>query len=124
MAHLTSAASGSKDEKVNTILAADLEIQGTVKFRTSLMIKGVLHGVVLSEGLLIVGPSAKVTATITTKNLISHGEIQGDVDASEQIVLKNTAVHNGNITTRNIVIENGSTFNGACLMKVKDSPAM
>jgi cytoskeletal protein CcmA (bactofilin family) len=112
------------DEKnVTTTLAADIEIQGTIKFKSSLMITGVFNGKILSEGLLIVGPTAKVTAAITTKNLISHGEIKGDVDAGDQIVLKNTAVHNGNITTRNIVIEKGSTFNGACTMKMKDSPA-
>ncbi|MCX5810620.1 MAG: polymer-forming cytoskeletal protein, partial [Proteobacteria bacterium] len=56
-------------------------------------------------------------ATITTKNLISHGEIQGDVTASEQVILKSSAVHNGNITTPDIVIEKGSLFNGSCTMK-------
>ncbi len=111
------------DEKnVTTILADDLEVQGTIKFKNSLMIRGVLEGEIVSEGLLIVGPTAKVTAKITTKNLISHGEIQGDVTASEQVILKNTAVHNGNVTTPNIVIESGSVFNGSCIMK-KDTAA-
>jgi cytoskeletal protein CcmA (bactofilin family) len=105
------------ETKLTTILADDIEIQGTIKFKSSLMVKGVLQGVVLSEGLLVVGPTAKVTATITTKNLISHGLIQGDIDASERIILKNTAVQNGNVTTGNIVIENGSVFNGTCMMK-------
>ena len=111
------------EKRVTTTLADDLEIQGTIKFKSSLMITGIFNGEIISEGLLIVGPTAKVTATITTKNLISHGAIQGNVDVSEEIILKNTAVHNGNITTRNIVIENGSIFNGACTMKVRDITA-
>ena len=37
------------------------------------MIKGSLEGEIISEGLLIVGPTAKVNAKITTKNLVSHG---------------------------------------------------
>ena len=37
--------------------------------------------------------------------------------ASEQVVLKGTAVHTGNITTPTIVIENGSVMNGSCIMK-------
>ena len=86
------------------------------------MITGIFNGEIISEGLLIVGPTAKVTATIMTKNLISHGEIQGDVTASEQVILKKTAVHNGNITAPDIAIESGSLFNGACIMK-KDTAA-
>ena len=109
--------SNASEEGVTTILADDLEIQGTIKFKSSLMIKGVLEGEIISEGLLIAGSTAKVTAKITTMNLISHGEIQGDVTASEQVILKSTAVHTGNITTPNIVIEDGSVFNGSCIMK-------
>jgi cytoskeletal protein CcmA (bactofilin family) len=108
------------EKDITTILADDLEIQGIMKFKKSLMIKGVLKGEIISEGLLIVGHTAKVEATITTKNLISYGEIKGDVTASEQVILKGTAVHNGNVTTRSIMIENGSVFNGSCMMKAKD----
>jgi cytoskeletal protein CcmA (bactofilin family) len=121
MTNTVSKASDAGEENVTTILADDLEIQGTIKFKSSLMIKGVLEGEIISEGLLIAGATAKVTATITTKNLISHGEIQGDVTASEQVILKSTAVHNGNITTPNVVIESGSVFNGSCIMKRESS---
>jgi cytoskeletal protein CcmA (bactofilin family) len=117
MANTVSKTSDFGEENVTTILADDLEVQGTIKFKSSLMIKGVLEGEIISEGLLIVGSTAKVKATITTKNLISHGEIQGDVTASEQVILKSTAVHNGNVTTPNVVIESGSVFNGSCIMK-------
>ncbi len=117
MAYTTPNASSKKDEKQSTVFADDLEIQGTVKFKDSLLIKGVFNGEILSEGLLVVGPDAKVTATIKTRNLISRGEIRGDVYAGEQVVLEETAIHNGNITSPGIVIERGSTFNGSCSMK-------
>jgi len=117
MTNTVSKISNAGEEVVTTILADDLEIQGTIKFKSSLMIKGVLDGEIISEGLLIVGSTAKVKATIATKNLISHGEIQGDVTASDQVILKSTAVHNGNVTTPNVVIESGSVFNGSCIMK-------
>jgi cytoskeletal protein CcmA (bactofilin family) len=120
MTNTTPSVSEVVEKDVTTILADDLEIEGTIKFKSSLMIKGVLKGEIISEGLLIVGATAKVTATITTKNLISYGEIQGDVTASEQVILKGTAVHNGNVTTRNVMIENGSVFNGSCMMKARD----
>jgi cytoskeletal protein CcmA (bactofilin family) len=116
MTNVAATPTGLGEENVTTVLADDLEVNGTVKFKSSLMIKGVLDGEIISEGLLIVGPTAKVTATITTKDLISHGEIKGDVTASGQVILKETAVHTGDITTPNIVLESGSIFNGSCVM--------
>ena len=61
-----------------------------------------------------------VTATISTKTLVSHGEITGNVTATEQVTLKNTSLHNGDVSTPNIIIENGAVFNGSCAMRAKD----
>jgi cytoskeletal protein CcmA (bactofilin family) len=121
MANMNQTASGIDETNITTILADDLRINGTMTFKSSLMIKGTLEGEIISEGLLIVGPTAKVSAKVTTKNLVSHGEIVGDVTASEQVVLKETAVQTGNITTMNIIVESGSLFNGSITMKGKDS---
>jgi cytoskeletal protein CcmA (bactofilin family) len=109
--------SENAEEKMVTVIAEDLHIKGTITFKTSLMIKGSLEGEIISEGMLVVGPTAKIDATITTKSLVSHGVIQGDVTASEQVVLKGTAIHTGKITTPNIMVESGSVFNGSCVMK-------
>ena len=116
MATMVPHASENAEEKVTTVIADDLHIKGTITFATSLMIKGTLEGEIVSEGLLVVGPTAKIGAKIVTKSLISHGEIRGDVTASEQVVLKQSAVQTGNITTPFIVVENGSVFNGSCVM--------
>jgi len=125
MATIVPPTSEESEEKVTTVIAEDLHIKGSLRFETSLMMKGSLEGEISSEGLLVVGPTAKVTAKVTTKKLVSHGEITGDVTASEQVVLKGTAVHRGNITTPYIIVENGSIFNGSCVMKreaVAESP--
>jgi cytoskeletal protein CcmA (bactofilin family) len=71
MVQITSEASGRQDEKVATTLADDIEIQGTIKFKSSLMITGVFNGKILSEGLLIVGPTAKVTAAFPLMSLVT-----------------------------------------------------
>ncbi len=117
MANMTPGISEGENDKITTVIADDLEIKGIVKFESSLMTKGVIEGEIISQGLLIVGPTARVTATITTKDLISHGEIHGDVTATDKAVLKKTAVHEGDITTPSIVIEGGSVFNGSCIMQ-------
>jgi len=118
-------ASNIDETNVVTTLADDLHISGTITFKSSLMIKGSLDGEIVSEGLFIVGPTAKVNAKVTTKKLVSHGEITGDVTASEQVVLKQASTHSGNVTTPYLIAERGSTFNGSCVMKreaVAESP--
>ena len=125
MAPIVPPASEWTEEKVTTVIAEDLHIKGSLRFETSLMIKGSLEGEIISEGLLVVGPTAKINATIVTKRLISHGEIQGEVTASEQVVLKGTAVQTGDIITPYIIMESGSIFNGSCITKreaVAESP--
>ncbi len=106
-----------EEKDVSTIIAEDLEVSGTIKFKSSLMIKGVVQGEIFSEGLLIVGPTAKVTANIVTKDFISHGQVTGNITASGQAILKNTSVYKGDITTPHINIEDGSYFDGSCTMK-------
>ncbi len=120
MASIVPAASEYTEEKVTTVIAEDLHIKGSLRFESSLLIMGSLEGEITSEGLLVVGPTAKIQATIGTKKLITYGEIKGDVTASEQVVLKKTAVQIGNITTQNIIIESGSVFNGSITMKGRE----
>jgi cytoskeletal protein CcmA (bactofilin family) len=117
MTDLESSASNIDETNVVTTLADDLHIAGTITSKRSLMIKCRLDGEIVSEGLLIVSPTAKVKAKVTAKNLVSHGEIQGDVTASEQVVLKKTATQIGNVTTPSIMIESGSVMNGSCVMR-------
>jgi cytoskeletal protein CcmA (bactofilin family) len=105
------------ETSITTVLADDLHITGTITFKSSLMIKGSLDGEIVSEGLLVVGPTAKINATIGTRKLITYGEIQGNVTAREQVVLKANAIHTGNITTPDIIVESRSLFNGSCIMQ-------
>lgn len=104
------------NEKVITVMAEDLSIEGTITFKSSLRVEGNVKGEIISEGLLVIAPTAKIVASIKTKRLISEGSTEGDVTATEQVVLKKDSVHIGSITTPNIVVESGSTLNGPITM--------
>ncbi len=113
-----------QEGQITTVVAEDLEIKGTIRFKSSVMLKGVFEGEIFSEGLLVVGATAQVTASINTKTLISHGSITGNVVAGEQIVLKNTATHSGDLNSPFIMIENGAVFNGSCVMDRRQSASV
>jgi cytoskeletal protein CcmA (bactofilin family) len=110
------------DEKeITTVVADDLEIKGTIRFKTSVMLKGIFEGEIFSDGLLVVGPTAKVTAAITTKTLDSHGEIIGNVTAHEQVVLRSSSTHTGDLKTPFLTIENGAVFSGKAVMESRQA---
>ena len=107
------------ENEITTVLAEDININGTLKFNTSLMIKGKFEGDIDSDGILIIGKNAEVKATIKTKILISHGSVEGNITAMENVIFTSTAAHTGDVTTPDILIESGSTFNGKCKMDKK-----
>jgi len=117
MTTANSARTEDSETRVTTVIADDLEIKGSISFKSSLMIKGKFEGEIHSEGLLIVGPTALVQAEIITNKLITYGKIVGNVTAEENVVLKTNSALKGDITTPNIIIETGSGFNGSCIMK-------
>ena len=113
----------TNESKITTVIAEDLEIKGAIRFKSSVMLKGVFEGEIHSEGLLVVGAGAKVTATIITKTLVSDGQIIGNVKAGEQIILKNTATHTGDLHAPFISIEGGAIFNGSATMNREEFEA-
>lgn len=111
------------ESEITTILAEDIKFTGTIEFKSSLMIKGTFNGDVIAEGILLVGPNAKIHGNITTHTLVCHGNIEGNIKASKNIVFCTTSKHIGDLETPNLVIESGATFNGKAVMNTKAQPA-
>jgi len=104
------------EEEITTVLAKDIGFSGTLKFKTSLMIKGDFNGEIKSEGKLVIGPDANVKATITAKEIISYGKTEGNITALQNVILAASAKQTGDIITPNLVMEGGSLFNGKAIM--------
>jgi cytoskeletal protein CcmA (bactofilin family) len=107
------------DTDITTVLADDIQFNGTIKFKSSLMIKGDFTGEVISEGLLLVGTNAKIKANVKTNTLVSHGNIDGNIEATKSTVLCKSSVLNGDISTPRIFIEDGAIFNGKSTMPIQ-----
>ena len=104
------------EKDITTVLAEDVYFKGSMKFKTSLMIKGKFEGDIESEGILLVGENADITASIKTNTLINKGKIKGNVQAEKSIVFCSTSNHSGDLHTSNLIIENGAIFNGVSVM--------
>ena len=92
-----------------------LKFTGEVQFRSMLRIDGSFSGHVDSaEGTLIVSTGAQVReAVINVAVAKINGTVQGDINASQEVVLGPTADITGNVSTRSLIVEEGAIINGS-----------
>ena len=88
------------------------EFEGKLSFRDTVRIDGSFTGEISSENTLIVGESGRIHATIKSVCVMVSGQVDGDIQATSQIVLHKSAVVNGDLVAPNIVMEEGAQLNG------------
>ncbi len=104
------------ENKIDTVMAEDIEFRGTLKFKNSLKIKGKFEGRIVSDGQLIIGRESAISADINASVVSVSGSVNGKVLASKKIeMFKKSRVH-ADIISPEIVMESGAVFNGTCIM--------
>ena len=91
-------------------------LEGNVETYGNIRIEGRITGNVKSKSKVALGPSSFVHGNIVSQNADIEGEVKGRLEVSELLVLKATAVINGDIITGKLVVEPGAIFNGGCKM--------
>lgn len=101
----------------SAVIGASITIKGDVSGDEDLVILGRVQGTVnLAQHNVTIGQSGKVKADVRGKMVIVEGEIEGDLKASEQIVLRNTAKVEGSISAPRVALEDGAVFRGGIEM--------
>ncbi|MDY0059622.1 MAG: polymer-forming cytoskeletal protein [Myxococcota bacterium] len=106
----------AEEGKLNALLGSDSEFEGKLSFEGIVRIDGTFKGEIFSDGVLVVGEQAKIEAQIEIGRLINHGEIHGNVTASEAVELRAPSRLHGNLATPSLLIERGVLFEGSCVM--------
>ena len=88
------------------------EFEGKLSFKDTVRIDGTFSGEISSDNTLIVGESGQIMATIHSVCVVISGLVEGDIIASEQIVLHKSAVVNGNLDSPIVIMEEGAQLNG------------
>lgn len=91
-------------------------LEGNVETFGNIRIEGKVTGNIKSKSKVALGPQSSVTGNILAQNADIEGEVKGKLEISEVLVLKATAVINGDIITGKMVVEPGAVFNGTCKM--------
>ena len=109
----TRRASGGSSSGERAIIGPSITIKGEVTGDEDLLIQGQVDGTVtLEEHSVTVGRDGRVKANITARVVTVEGNVEGDLLAQEQIILRSAARVMGDITAPRVVLEDGASFKG------------
>lgn len=95
-------------------LGASLHVKGEITGTEDLRIDGSVEGLIqLDERKLTVGATARLTADIDARDVVVYGYVKGNVRAKGRIEIRKDGSVIGNLTTAQIMIEDGADFKGS-----------
>jgi cytoskeletal protein CcmA (bactofilin family) len=98
-------------------------IKGDLSGEEDLTIEGRVEGrVELRQHSITIGKSGRVKADVIGRVVMVEGEVDGNVFAEEQAVVRKSGPVRGNITSPRVTLEDGSRFKGSIDMETKEAP--
>jgi cytoskeletal protein CcmA (bactofilin family) len=94
-------------------IGKSVEIRGEVKGSEDLTIDGQVEGTItLTDSKLIIGPTARVLADVSARDIVILGTLHGNAAAGSRIELRKGANVTGDIRSLRLSIEEGSVICG------------
>jgi cytoskeletal protein CcmA (bactofilin family) len=105
----TSAASGRA-----AVIGPGIRINGDISGDENLLIEGRVEGKILLESNNVdIGQGGKVKADISARVIRVSGEVRGDLDGVEKVIISRTGNVHGNIKAPRMTLEDGAIFKGS-----------
>ena len=105
---------GATADRTTARLGSSLHVKGEISGNEDLYIDGTVEGLVhLDERKLTVGATAQLTADVIAGEVIVYGSVKGNVRGKGKIEIKKDGSVNGDLTTAQIIIEDGAYFKGS-----------
>jgi cytoskeletal protein CcmA (bactofilin family) len=103
--------------ELQALLGQGTRFEGTLAFEGRVRVDGYVRGKVVSEGVLVLGPTADIDATIEVGTLIVRGgTVRGEVTAKRLVEVYAPSKVLANIKTAQLYLDKGASFDGTCTM--------
>lgn len=99
-------------EALESLIAADLTIEGKIEGAGHVRIAGKFKGDVNVQGHLTIEAGAKVTGGVRANTVIIAGELEGNIDAAARVELLDSGVLNGDLKAGSLIVAAGSRMRG------------
>ncbi len=98
-------------------------VKGELSGSEDLYVDGHVEGSITLRGQsLTIGPNGRVRANVEARNVILHGQVDGNITASDRVELRKSASLKGDISTARIAIDDGAYFKGAIDIQKTEAP--
>lgn len=95
-----------------SLIAADVTIEGKIEGGGSVRIAGKFKGDVNVQGDLTIEAGAKLTGSVRADKVVISGELEGNVLGASSIDLQQTGVVVGDLKSRSLAVAAGATMRG------------
>ena len=90
-----------------------MHIHGEIRTDEELLVDGEIEGSLESHHLVTVGVNGKVRANIKAREVVIYGAVQGNIEVTEKIAIRDQGSLVGDIKTSGISIDDGAYFKGS-----------
>jgi cytoskeletal protein CcmA (bactofilin family) len=98
----------------NCVVSAGTHIEGDFKSEENIRLDGSVKGTVLCGKRLVVGENGAIEGEIKAGTAVISGRITGNLIVEGVLQLTSTAKIRGDIQAKQMSVEEGATYNGAC----------
>jgi cytoskeletal protein CcmA (bactofilin family) len=103
------------------LIGQSLYVKGDLRGAEDLRIEGTVEGKIeLPQNNVIVGKNGRVKADIYGRVISIEGEVQGNLEAEEQLILRQSSTTRGNIRAARVILEDGANFKGSIDMTPRE----
>lgn len=93
------------------------KIVGKIFADSDFRIDGEVEGTITCKGKVVIGQKGYLKGSISCLNAEIVGKVEGDIMVAETLFLRSTAIINGDVKTKMLMVEPSALFNGTCSMK-------
>lgn len=108
----TSAPRAHSGSSLESLIAADLTIEGKIEGAGDIRIAGKFKGDVNVKGDLTIEPGAKVTGGVRAKRVVIAGEVEGNIEAAAVVELQQGGVLVGDVKAGTMTVAAGARMRG------------
>ena len=109
-------------ERATAVIGPSIFIKGDLSGDEDLVIEGRVEGKIdLKQHNVTIGKNGRVRADVFGNTVVVEGEVDGNLFAQQQAILRQSGAVRGNITAPRVMLEDGSRFRGSIDMESKDA---
>src|SRR5262245_14008134 len=101
------------------VIGSKVQLKGELHGAEAVLVEGTVEGSIRLTAELRIAPGGTVRADVSANTVVVAGEVIGDCQATERVVLESTGRLTGNIRAPRIVIAEGASFRGTSDMSAR-----